>query len=324
MELMPVVRALHLAALALLAGGFAFPLLVLPVSAVAEPQRSALWDWLARLRLWGTLLALATWLAWLVAVAAGMSGLPLAQASHPSVLELVLVRTRFGHVWLIRLALIVLMVAWLALTRRGRTPAKRASENGGAALAALVLVSQVWAGHATAAPPLHIAGDALHLAAAALWVGSLPPLLVLLARARGEERSWHVLAAAAARGFTGLGVCAVAALALTGFVNGRMMVGSLHALASTSYGQLVAAKLVLFAGMIALAAINRFRLVPQFDPGHSDPGATARALLRNVAAEIVLGAAIFAIVGLLGGTQPPAHEPGLRTPMQHPMDAAHS
>ena len=184
MDLMPAVRALHLAALALLAGGFAFPWLVLPLSATAEPERSVLRAWLARLRLWGALLAVVTWLAWLVLVAIEMSGLLFAQAVHPSVLGLVMGSTRFGHVWLIRIVLIVSFLAWLLFARRGGAGDRSGREAAGCVLAALVLVSQVWAGHATAAPPLHVLGDALHLAGAALWVGTLPPLLAVFVRAR--------------------------------------------------------------------------------------------------------------------------------------------
>jgi putative copper resistance protein D len=323
MELMPAIRALHLAALALLAGGFAFPLLVLPLSLAAQPERSVLRGWLARLRLSGALLALVTWLAWLVLVAAGMSGLPLAEATHPSVLEAVVFRTRFGQVWAIRFALLVLMLAWLLAMRRGSAPQDRESDSGGCVLAALLLLSQVWAGHATAAPPLHVAADALHLAAAALWTGSLPPLLLLLGRTGEPTPSWNALAAAAARGFTGLGVFAVGALAITGLFHGRMMVGNLDALASTGYGRLVAAKIVLFAAMLALAAANRFWLTPRLALANGAPSAAARILRRNVAAEIVLGACILAIVGALGGTQPPAHAPAPGVPMQHPMDGAH-
>ena len=39
MQMMPVIRALHLFALAVLAGGFSFAVFVLPASAAAEPVK---------------------------------------------------------------------------------------------------------------------------------------------------------------------------------------------------------------------------------------------------------------------------------------------
>jgi copper resistance protein D len=317
-DLTAVVRALHLGALAVLAGGFAFPWLVLPLRSVAQAQRFALSGLLARLRLVATLVALATWLAWLVPVAMGMSGLDVAQAVRPGVLELVIAQTRFGHVWVVRCVLLLLLAGWLACTR-ARAAHARHGDAIGAALAAAVLVSQVFAGHATAAPPLHVAVDALHLAAAALWIGCLPPLLFVLARARRDAAPWNALALAAARGFTGMGIVAVAALAITGFFNGRMMVGSLQALLHTGYGRLIVAKLVLFAAMLVLAASNRLRLTPLLDAADAQAAVAARRLWRSVAAELVLGAAIFALVGVLAGGEPPAHRPDGPAAMQHPM-----
>jgi putative copper resistance protein D len=301
---MPAVRALHLAALALLAGGFAFPLFVLPTSAAAQSERWVLHRWYMALRFSGAFLALGTWAAWLALVAVAVSGLPAMDALRPAVLGLV-AQTRFGQVWLIRLLLMLLLVAWLAWPRRGQAPPANDADVAGSALAACVLVSQAWAGHATAAPLSHVALDALHLVAAALWIGSLPPLIAVLARARAGASASTALAAAAARGFTNLGTFAVGTLALTGLINGRLMVGSLHALANSGYGRLIAAKLVLFAAMLAFAAASRFRVAPRLRDANPQSRAAAHSLWRNVAIELALGACMLAIVGVLGGSPPP-------------------
>lgn len=307
MHLMPSIRALHLAALAVLTGGFAFPLFVLHPSAVGKQERSILCGWLDRLRLWGTALAVVTWLAWLVAVAAGMSGLSLIEAAQPSVIGIVLQKTRFGHVCLIPSALLMLMFLYLAWQRnRRRSP--QGNDAAGAALAAGILVSQVWAGHNAAAPLFHAIADAVHLTAAAVWEGSLLPLVAVLTRARADSPAWSAVAASAVSGFSGMGALAVGALAVTGFTNRQMMVGSLQALSTTSYGRLVTAKLVLFSGMVILAAVNRLWLTQRLVPGHPQQSRALRTLWRNVGAEIALGACIFAAVGALGGSEPPAHE----------------
>jgi putative copper resistance protein D len=202
----------------------------------------------------------------------------------------------------------------VALARRRRREQVERNPIGLLLLLA-VLVSQVWAGHASAAPPSHIANDAVHLLGAALWLGSLPPLFLLLARA-GRGGAWLALAATAARRFSPVGIVAVVLLAVTGFINGEMMVGSVQALTSTTYGRLVVAKLLLLAAMLVVAAVNRFRLTPRIEQA-ATAAAAARALWRNVAAEIVLGAAILAVVGVLGGSQPPPHGHGMD--MQHGM-----
>jgi putative copper resistance protein D len=259
--------------------------------------------------------ALLSWLAWLVLVAASMSGQPLASALDPSLLDLVLRQTRFGHVWGIRLALML----WLALVLAW-TPRRAHAERDPVGLLLLlgVLVSQVWAGHASAAPASHIANDAVHVLGAALWLGNLPPLFLLLARA-GRDGAWLALAATAARRFSPVGMVAVGLLAVTGFINGQMMVGSVQALTTTTYGRLVVAKLVLLAAMLAVAAINRFRLTPRIERVATSASA-ARALWRNVAAEIVLGVVLLAIVGVLGGSQPPPHGHGMDMQQPMPMD----
>lgn len=301
MELMAAVRALHLLALALLAGGLAFPLLV-----VRAPLAPAFGAWLARMRAWSAAFALVTWIAWLLPVAAGMSGMPLSEAWHASVLELVLLQTRFGHVWLVRLALLLCLAgvargtSWVAI-----------------ALTAAVLVTQAASGHAIVGPWSHVAVDAVHLIAAALWIGCLPPLLRALAGARGGDAASLGLACRAARGFTGLGLAVVGALAVTGFVNAQMMVGSVQALFDTGYGRLLVAKLVLLAGMLALAGFNRFWFTPALAGGEPQAGVAARAFWRSVAVETALGVGIFAIVGVLGGSEPAAHAPEAGMPMHH-------
>jgi len=59
-----------------------------------------------------------------------------------------------------------------------------------------------------------------------------------------------------------MGYVAVATLIGTGLVNSWYLVRNVTALLTTQYGQLLLAKLALFAGMLSLAAINRFWLVP--------------------------------------------------------------
>jgi copper resistance protein D len=226
------------------------------------------------------------------------------------VLRTVLAQTNFGHVWMLRFALILLLLSGL-LPRARATGERPALSVVGAVAAALLLVDLAWASHAVGAEksvrPLHLAVDALHLLGAGLWLGALVPLVFVLRRARGERAEWMAVAATATRRFSRLGMVAVAALLLTGLVNAWLLVGSVAALFASAYGQLVAAKLVLFAVIILIACFNRLWLAPRLD-GSGRGGATAvDRLARNATVELVLGAIIIAIVGLLGTLPPSAH-----------------
>lgn len=59
-----------------------------------------------------------------------------------------------------------------------------------------------------------------------------------------------------------MGYIAVATLIGSGLVNSWFLVGTVSGLLETPYGQFLMAKLVLFAGMLALAVSNRFWIFP--------------------------------------------------------------
>jgi copper resistance protein D len=64
-----------------------------------------------------------------------------------------------------------------------------------------------------------------------------------------------------------------------------------------------------FIVMVAFAAVNRFRLTPllALAPETKAPHTTLEQLTHNVVIEIVLGVAIYAIVGVLGMQHPAVH-----------------
>jgi putative copper resistance protein D len=109
--------------------------------------------------------------------------------------------------------------------------------------------------------------------------------------------------------FSNLGLLSVSALLATGMVNGAILVGSVHALLVTMYGQLLVLKIALFAAMLVIAAVNRFWLLPQLAsvPASERELDAARKLTRNCVVEVALGLMIFAIVGALGTIHPAIH-----------------
>ena len=205
--------------------------------------------------------------------------------------------TGFGQAWLLRVALLAALL--LVLT----APPSRVTEPVGAGLGLAAVASLAPAGHAAATDAAAAAGDVLHILLAALWLGGLVPLALVL-RALG-----HDPAAAArvgmplCRRFSALGVVCVGGLLATGLVNAWSLVGSIPGLVGTEYGRLLLLKIAFFFTMIALAAVNRQRLTPAL----ADPGA-ARRLARNAAIEAAMGFLILADVAVLGISVPAAHD----------------
>ena len=109
-----------------------------------------------------------------------MSGLPPDEAMTSQVLSTVLNQTQFGVVTEIRSVLAIILAACLAFDRFPLA-------DWLALAAALGLTAAIaWTGHAASTlgelGNLHLAADALHLVAAASWIGGLVPLV---AAARG-------------------------------------------------------------------------------------------------------------------------------------------
>ena len=247
-----------------------------------------------------------------------MSGLPFGEAFDREILGTVLGDTLFGRVWTLRFVLAILLCGVLRSSRYSRSVrGRRAVEAWSDVLAAMLLATLAWTGHAVAGEGadrfVHLTSDVLHLFAAAAWVGGLPLLALVLARAaRASDSSIHLLATQMARRFSALGVVAVGCLVLTGSVNSWYLVGGLPNWFGTRYGQLLLLKLALFGLMVVLAAINRWRLLPKLlatshDPSDG-PASWARLWLwRNAAVESALGLLVVSIVGSLGTTMPAVH-----------------
>jgi copper resistance protein D len=91
-----------------------------------------------------------------------------------------------------------------------------------------------------------------------------------------------------------------------GLVNSWFLVGSVTRLLTTLYGQILLGKLALFAAMLALAAANRFWLVPRMIKTE-DSGAPAVWLGRlryHVLGEQFLGLMVLLAVAVFGTLRP--------------------
>jgi copper resistance protein D len=301
------VRALHFGATAVVAGTLVFRTMVAePALASGQPVARMLRTQSLRVASIALAVALLSGAIWLLLQTVSMSGLPLGEAMTSQVLSTVLNQTQFGVVTEIRSVLAIFLATCLAFDRLPVAVWP-------ALAAALGLTASIaWTGHAASTPGelgnLHLAADALHLVAAASWVGGLVPLALLLAAVRRDHAAASAsLARDATRRFSTLGIVSVATLVVTGIVNAWILVGSFHALLVTEYGQILMLKLVVFALMLSFAAVNRFSLTPQLAAASGNQREALQKLTRNSVVEIVLGFAIFAIVGMLGTLHPAIH-----------------
>lgn len=321
------VRAIHFAATIAVAGVVFFVVFIAePAFAKAGDQArlpATVRPSLAVLAWSGLGMTVVSGAAWLILVAASMSERPVADVFSAGILWVVLPQTDFGRAWLMRafLACLLAVIFAATLTAKHKRPTAIWLNAVATATAAGLVGMLVWAGHAAGAAGVeaivHPAADFLHLTAAAAWLGALIPLALLL-RAAGRDAASVAVARTATLRFSAFGLASVATLMATGFVNAFYLVGSVAALLDTSYGRLLMAKVALFLVMLAVAAINRFRLTPRLVPDASLAPArhVLRRLRRNAVIEIVLGAVIIAIVAKLGVT-PPAFEQEAMPHMHH-------
>ncbi|MFY1692907.1 copper resistance protein CopC [Plantactinospora sp. WMMB782] len=181
--------------------------------------------------------------------------------------------------------------------RTSRRAALTAVAFAGVALAwgAIALV-----GHTRTYGPawLVVPADILHVATAGVWLGGLTALPWTL------TRSADLPADAAARtvsAFSRSAAVLVGLLGVAGLLTGWRILRSWEALWSTSYGLALLTKVGLTAVVLAIAAHNRFRLVPRVTAADHDDGPPAawRLLRRAVRLEASLLVVVVAATGFL-------------------------
>lgn len=131
-------------------------------------------------------------------------------------------------------------------------------------------------------------GVALHVAAVLLWIGALLPLHGLCGNAPLAALQPLL------RLFGRIGWGLVGSLLVAGGWVLWQLLGNPAAMLDSVYGQLMLAKLLLACCLLALAALNKFRLVPALVIDQSAP-----VLRRSIAAELVLALLILVLTAIL-------------------------
>lgn len=208
----------------------------------------------------------------------------------------------------VAVALGVTLPLWCALAacRLSRTDRWRPAI---VALALIAVATPSLVGHTQVAQPrwLGLAADVVHLGAGAFWFGGLLGLVGVLRTPADDEHDPQLAATVLLR-FSAGAVVTVGLLAASGVALAATIVGDPLALAASSYGRLLALKLLVVPVVLGLAAWNRFRLVPRVRAVPEADAARA-ALVRTATREAALLVLVLLITAFLTDQSPPRAEP---------------
>ncbi len=219
------------------------------------------------------------------------AGLPLQHALDSSLLGQTL-GTWYGRLLLLRLVALAAAVPLYRTTRREQRPVSAVDLTG---VAFLLLMTFGLTGHSGQGSRLLLSAamDAIHLAAAAVWLGGLVMLATVVLDARHASPAEH-LAPLLAR-WSRTATLAVLALIGTGSYQAWRQTGSWDSLPGTGYGLLLLGKVGLLGVMLVLAALGRSwvrRYATGWPDGHPGPVGARRSLPGSPGA------------GAAGGTSP--------------------
>lgn len=235
--------------------------------------------------------------------------------------------TNYGELHCLRL---VLLGAVAVLLARSLQPDARPAR-WEAASAALLGLGLAWTfsdvGHpATTSPTwLSIGADMIHILAVATWLGGLVMLLgaVLPRREPAELR-------AVLPGFSRVAIIAIVALVASGTYSAFRGIGTVHAIFTTTYGQLVVGKVALLAAILLVANLSR-RLVQRrtvayamaetavLDEPKASDDVTVERLRRSVFVEAMGAFIVLALAAVL--VSEPRGKEALQASYRKPVSA---
>jgi copper transport protein len=229
-----------------------------------------------------------------------------------------------GHVWIVRE---VAFVAMVGVALAGVLFSRRADDEGSSGGVRIVLTalailgaaglvfqsldSHLAAGHVARHGPLGSVALALHLLAVGLWVGGLGYAALILwpAWRRLDAALRQAITANAIARFSKLALASVIVIALTGSYVAILMVPSLGDLLSSTYGQALDLKILLFIALIIIGALNRRMLA---ELAAAAPGAVlqiasqaGQRLVRAMRREFVIAGVILLAAATMLEVGPP-------------------
>lgn len=227
---------------------------------------------------------------------ASVAGRPLSSASFGQELGLFVTQIELGRNLLL-ITTIAAVVTALSLVV--------ATPTGAAWTTVLVFVAlweQAQLGHAAGAASHDLATSSMlmHLVGAALWIGALAAL-ALLVRRIGTD-----LSASVAR-YSVIAAWCFVAVAISGTVNGVIRMDSWSDLTSR-YGILLLAKVALFGVLGLLGLAHRRAVIPRLAGGPDARGAGTMLFWRLVLVELTVMGAVSGVAVALASSAPPVAE----------------
>jgi putative copper export protein len=274
-------RWIHLSAVVLIVGATVVPRLVAAPAGDAVRRLS---------RVAGT----AALVALLARLVAASSALVEPGAGLRATDVMAMLGTAWGRGWMVQVcSIFAVLLVTLDTTARSVTPLRERLVALGAC-AAVPLT-----GHAMSFPAGAAVGaglTALHVLGAGLWIGTLGALLLL---SRPAELP------AALKRFAPVALAGSGVLVASGVAASWGTLGTLPlppVLLASDYGRVLALKLLLLAGIVALGAWHWRKAAPQLAEGGPDA-----AFRRTAWLEILLAVAVLAVTAFLGLMEPPGH-----------------
>ncbi len=237
---------------------------------------------------------------------------------EPSVVWRLLTRTTSGWVWIDRTVLLAALLTLLAWPRSW--PWSRIRWVTALVLAGAALISRSLASHASSLASgslIAIVSDALHILAAASWIGLLMHFRLLLGRMREVETATaRPLLAPIVNRLTPIALASAGLLVGTGVYNATRHLDSLGAIVASPYGLTLLAKMLLLVPVLVAGSLNFLVVRPALrsvrlpeKPSGEDRATLANRLLSLVEIEVSVGAAILALAAVLSVVPPAVDDP---------------
>jgi copper transport protein len=176
---------------------------------------------------------------------------------------------------------------------------------------ALVVGGFLLAGHTMTVEPawVMLAGDAVHVLAAAAWAGGL--VVVVVTWRRVGATAPPVAVAGVVVRFSRIALWTMGAVALGGVAMTWALARQPRALVTTDWGWTLVVKVGLVAVILLVAAYNHWRLLPALAAADARGRAARDQLGTTMRVEVVLLVAVLAVTAVLTGLRPAAAEAGI-------------
>ncbi len=185
-----------------------------------------------------------------------------------------------------------------------------AAGRGGARtlLTILALIAVVWLASASAISHGAAIGsgwiwgalfDALHLSAAALWIGGLVSLVIAI-RGNAESRIESV------RRFSVVAAASVPVLVAAGLLSALIQIPNVSGIVDTGWGAAFLIKIVILLALFSAAGANAFSLRPRDESADGQDSALAKRFGRMMRLEALLGLSVIAVSAVLTQLPSPA------------------